>query len=142
MSETAMQFANAEIRAALDELPPLPTEVSDWVVETGTDSADEPAVWVWAVLPEATSTSIPVSRFAIRSSTSSGSAARYPFGSMSASKPLPKWAMPNEPACRPSQAGPPPRDLTYDCEGKLVVRLLGNQSGTEWLDKGSCATVD
>lgn len=52
MSETAMQFANTEIRAALDELPPLPAEVSDWVVETGTDSADEPAVWVWAVLPE------------------------------------------------------------------------------------------
>ena len=47
-----MQFANTEIRAALDELPPLPAEVSDWVVETGTDSADEPAVWVWAVLSE------------------------------------------------------------------------------------------
>lgn len=39
-----MQFADSDIRAALDELPPLPTDVSDWLVQTGTDSADEPAV--------------------------------------------------------------------------------------------------
>ena len=49
-----MKFANTEIRAALDRLPPLPTDVSDWLVETGTDSADEPAVWIWAVLPDDT----------------------------------------------------------------------------------------
>lgn len=47
-----MKFANTEIRAALDHLPHLPTDVSDWLVETGTDSADEPAVWVWAVLDD------------------------------------------------------------------------------------------
>ena len=45
-----MEFADSAIRAALDELPPLPTDVSDWLVQTGTDSADEPAVWIWAVL--------------------------------------------------------------------------------------------
>lgn len=47
-----MQLANTAIRSALDELPPLPTPVSDWLVETGTDSTDEPAVWVWAILPD------------------------------------------------------------------------------------------
>ena len=52
MSDTAVKFANTEIRAALDELAPLPTPVSDWLVEIGTDSTDEPAVWVWAVLPD------------------------------------------------------------------------------------------
>ena len=52
MSDTAVKFANTEIRAALDELAPLPTPVSGWLVEIGTDSADEPAVWVWAVLPD------------------------------------------------------------------------------------------
>ena len=45
-----MQTANTEIKAALGQLGPLPTPVADWLVETGTDSADEPAVWVWAVL--------------------------------------------------------------------------------------------
>ena len=45
-----MQTANTEIKAALAQLDPLPTPVADWLVETGTDSADEPAVWVWAVL--------------------------------------------------------------------------------------------
>ena len=45
-----MQTANTEIKAALAELGPLPTPVADWLVETGTDSVDEPAVWVWAVL--------------------------------------------------------------------------------------------
>ena len=52
MSDAVMQFANTEIRAALIDLDPLPTPVSDWLVEIGTDSADEPAVWVWAVLPD------------------------------------------------------------------------------------------
>ncbi|TGG85872.1 MAG: hypothetical protein ERJ69_01835 [Aphanocapsa feldmannii 288cV] len=41
---------NTEIKAALAQLGPLPTPVADWLVETGTDSADEPAIWVWAVL--------------------------------------------------------------------------------------------
>lgn len=45
-----MQPANTEIKAALAQLDPLPTPVADWLVETGTDSADEPAVWIWAVL--------------------------------------------------------------------------------------------
>lgn len=45
-----MQTANTEIKAALAQLDPLPTPVADWLVETGTDSADEPAIWVWAVL--------------------------------------------------------------------------------------------
>ena len=47
-----MKFADTDIRAALDELPTLPTKVTDWLVQTGTDSADEPAVWIWAVLPD------------------------------------------------------------------------------------------
>ncbi len=47
-----MQFANNDIREALVSLPELPTSISDWIVETGTDSTDDPAVWVWAVLPD------------------------------------------------------------------------------------------
>ena len=47
-----MQFANTEIRAALDQIEGLPTAVSDWVVETGADSDDDDAVWVWAILPD------------------------------------------------------------------------------------------
>ena len=47
-----MKFSDSAIRANLDELPPLPTDVSDWLVQTGTDSADKPAVWIWAVLPD------------------------------------------------------------------------------------------
>ncbi|MDE0698316.1 MAG: hypothetical protein OXH76_21060 [Boseongicola sp.] len=45
-----MPWDETDIRAALEELPPLPADVSDWDVQTGTDSADEPAVWIWAVL--------------------------------------------------------------------------------------------
>lgn len=52
MNELAMQIAETEIRAALDTLQDLPTPVSDWLVETGTDSTDDPAVWVWAILPD------------------------------------------------------------------------------------------
>ena len=52
MNGPAMQVADTEIRAALDTLADLPTPVSDWLVETGTDSTDEPAVWVWAILPD------------------------------------------------------------------------------------------
>ena len=47
-----MQFANTEIRTALDHIPDLPAPVSDWIVETGADSTDDPAVWVWAILPD------------------------------------------------------------------------------------------
>ena len=49
-----MHFADTEIRAALDELSALPAAVSDWLVETGTDSTDQPAAWVWAILPDDT----------------------------------------------------------------------------------------
>ena len=42
-----MKFADIDIRAAIDNLlPALPIEASDWLVQTGTDSADEPAVWI------------------------------------------------------------------------------------------------
>lgn len=43
-----------EIRSILDELelPQLPVSVSQWLVRTGIDSADEHAVWVWAVVPD------------------------------------------------------------------------------------------
>ena len=34
----------------LAQLENLPTPVSSWLVETGTDSTDDPAVWVWAFL--------------------------------------------------------------------------------------------
>ena len=45
-----METANSAIKAALEQLPELPTPVVDWLVETGTDSDDEFAVWVWAIL--------------------------------------------------------------------------------------------
>ena len=43
------------IKAALSKLAkksPLPTPVSSWHVETGVDSTEDPAVWVWAMLQE------------------------------------------------------------------------------------------
>jgi len=40
------------IEAALRQLPELPTPVSSWHVETGPDSTDDPAVWVWAMLKD------------------------------------------------------------------------------------------
>ena len=51
---TAMQSDETKIRSILAELPPLPADVSNWIVQTGVDSTDEPAVWVWAVLPDET----------------------------------------------------------------------------------------
>ena len=36
--------------AELDKQRGLPTPVTQWLVETGPDSTDQPAVWVWAVL--------------------------------------------------------------------------------------------
>ena len=47
-----METTTTEIKAALDELPGLPAWVSGWQVETGIDVADEPAVWVWALLED------------------------------------------------------------------------------------------
>ena len=47
-----METTTTKIKAALDELPGLPAWVSGWQVETGIDVADEPAVWVWALLED------------------------------------------------------------------------------------------
>ncbi|MCY4141305.1 MAG: hypothetical protein OXF56_23955 [Rhodobacteraceae bacterium] len=47
-----MDIVASSIEAALRELPELPTPVSSWHVETGSDSTDDPAVWVWAMLRE------------------------------------------------------------------------------------------
>ena len=49
-----MQSSEAEVRSILAELPELPASVSSWIVQAGVDSADEPAIWVWAVLPDDT----------------------------------------------------------------------------------------
>ena len=40
------------IKAELQKLTRLPTKVSSWDVETGRDSTNDPAVWVWAMLEE------------------------------------------------------------------------------------------
>ncbi|MCY4231607.1 MAG: hypothetical protein OXF26_12200 [Alphaproteobacteria bacterium] len=47
-----MDIAASTLEAALRELPELPTPVSSWHVETGSDSTDDPAVWVWAMLKD------------------------------------------------------------------------------------------
>ena len=48
-----MDVSASTLKAALrDELPELPTAVSSWHVETGPDSTDDPAVWVWAILKD------------------------------------------------------------------------------------------
>ena len=47
-----MEIAATKIEAALDELSDLPARVGGWQVETGLDWADEPAVWVWALLED------------------------------------------------------------------------------------------
>ena len=49
---TDMEIAASTLEAALRELPELPTPVSSWRVETGPDSTDDPAVWVWAMLED------------------------------------------------------------------------------------------
>ena len=36
----------------MGKLSDLPTPVDGWIVKTGIDSADEEAVWVWAILKE------------------------------------------------------------------------------------------
>jgi len=47
-----MDISASTLEAALRELPELPTPVSSWYVETGPDSTDDPAVWVWAMLQD------------------------------------------------------------------------------------------
>jgi len=47
-----MDISASTLEAALRELPELPTPVSSWRVETGPDSTDDPAVWVWAMLQD------------------------------------------------------------------------------------------
>jgi len=47
-----MSATTETIESALGELSGLPTPVSSWCVETGIDAADDPAVWVWAMLDE------------------------------------------------------------------------------------------
>lgn len=45
-----MDKTAAEIRAELRRLQDLPTPVSDWDVEVGEDSTNDPAVWVYVIL--------------------------------------------------------------------------------------------
>lgn len=47
-----MDIAANTLEAALRQLPELPAPVSNWHVETGFDSTDDPAVWVWAMLKD------------------------------------------------------------------------------------------
>ena len=47
-----MDMTADTIETALRRLPELPTPVSSWHVETGPDSTNDPAVWVWAMLTE------------------------------------------------------------------------------------------
>ena len=49
---TSMNTTANTIEAALRQLHELPTPVTSWLVETGTDSTDDPAIWVWAMLKE------------------------------------------------------------------------------------------
>ncbi len=45
-----MAATTTSIQSALEGLPNLPTPVRSWLVETGLDATDDPAVWVWAVI--------------------------------------------------------------------------------------------
>lgn len=45
-----MEVIPALIRDELTQLRNLPTPIAWWVVETGPDWTDDPAVWVWPVL--------------------------------------------------------------------------------------------
>ena len=51
---TDMEITANTIKTALRQLPEveLPTPVSSWHVETGPDSTEDPAVWVWAMLKD------------------------------------------------------------------------------------------
>ena len=108
MIHAIMQFAETEIRSILTELPPLPVDVSNWIVQTGVDSADEPAVWEWAVLPDDTTDLDTRMRIRVVVSTLSARTARHRPGFTSASSPKPKWTHRIEPAYRSPEAGPLP----------------------------------
>ena len=45
-----MEVTPALIMGELTELKDLPTPIARWIVETGSDWTDDPAVWVWPVL--------------------------------------------------------------------------------------------
>ena len=45
-----MEITPDLIMGELDKLKDLPTPIARWVVETGSDWTDDPAVWVWPVL--------------------------------------------------------------------------------------------
>ena len=47
-----MEITGAAVESALAKLKNLPTRVTSWLVKTGLDWADDPAVWVWAMLAE------------------------------------------------------------------------------------------
>ena len=47
-----MDISASTLEAELSQLSELPTPVSSWHVETGFDSTDDPAVWVWAMLKD------------------------------------------------------------------------------------------
>ncbi len=47
-----MDITANTIETALRQLRELPAPVSDWHVETGFDSTDDPAVWVWVTLKD------------------------------------------------------------------------------------------
>ena len=49
---TAMNISASDIQRKLQRLGDLPTPVGSWQVETGFDSTDDPAVWVWAWLKD------------------------------------------------------------------------------------------
>lgn len=45
-----MEISAKSIERALLSLPRLPAPVAAWQIETGPDSTNDPAVWVWAIL--------------------------------------------------------------------------------------------
>ena len=47
---TQMTTITESIQCALEDLQNLPTPVSSWLVETGFDATDDPAVWMWAMI--------------------------------------------------------------------------------------------
>ncbi len=47
-----MDITASTIETALRQLRKLPAPVSDWHVESGFDSTDDPAVWVWVTLKD------------------------------------------------------------------------------------------
>ncbi len=47
-----MDISANTIEAALRNLPELPATVSSWHIETGPDSTEDSAVWVWAMLED------------------------------------------------------------------------------------------